>query len=262
MGTANALADTQYAIHRVEPVMGTVVSIGVCDAAVPGQAIDDAVAWFHEVDERFSPYLEASEVSRLSRGELAEADVSRDMRHVLDLCDALAADSDGAFDARRHRTDGGLDPSGIVKGWSVDEAAFILDAAGARRFAINAGGDIVVRGEPSPGRGWRIGIRHPTDPLAVAGILELRRGAVATSGGYERGTHITDPRSGRAPAGLLAVTVIGPTLAYADAYATAAFVKGLPGLAWVARHAGYGALGITDDGRALWSEEVDALRVA
>jgi thiamine biosynthesis lipoprotein len=262
MAGVSALTDVRYAAHRVEQVMGTVVSIGVCDGDVPARALDAALAWFHEVDARFSPFIPESEVSRLSRGELSETDVSRDLRHVLELCDALAVESGGAFDARRHRSDGGLDPSGVVKGWSVDEAAIILDAAGARRFAINAGGDIVVRGEPSPGRGWRIGIRHPHDPRAVAAVLEIKRGAVATSGGYERGSHIVDPRSGRAPSGLLAVTVIGPNLAYADAYATAAFVMGIDGLAWVAAHAGFGALGITEDGRVLWSEAIDALRVA
>ena len=262
MTAVSALADVRYAQHRVEHVMGTVISIGVCDGDVPTSALDDAVRWFHAVDARFSPFIADSELSRVSRGDLPETDASTDLRHVLSLCDAFAVETGGAFDARRHRSDGGLDPSGVVKGWSVDEAAIVLDAAGARRFAINAGGDIVVRGEPSPGRGWRIGIRHPENAASVAAVLEVRRGAVATSGGYERGTHITDPRSGHPPCGLRAVTVVGPTLAHADAYATAAFVMGLEGLAWVARHPGYGAMGITEDGRMLWSEAIDALRVA
>ena len=60
-------------------------------------------------------------------------------------------------------------------------------------------------------------------------MLELRDGAVATSGAYERGQHIVDPRTGRPPRGVLSVTVVGPDLGTADAYATAAFALGSAG---------------------------------
>ena len=56
--------------------------------------------------------------------------------------------------------------------------------------------------------------------------MRLREGAVATSGAYERGAHIVDPHTGRPPRGVLSVTVVGPDLATADAYATAAFAMG------------------------------------
>ena len=50
--------------------------------------------------------------------------------------------------------------------------------------------------------------------------------AVATSGRYERGDHVLDPRTGLPATGLASVTVVGPDLAIADAYATAAVVLG------------------------------------
>src|SRR6185312_7550677 len=78
------------------------------------------------------------------------------------------------------------------------------------------------RGRPAPGRRWRIGIRHPGDLGHVAAVLAVEDLAVATSGEYERGAHILDPHTGRPPAGLLSVTIVGPDLATADAYATAA----------------------------------------
>src|SRR5207237_1247990 len=94
---------------------------------------------------------------------------------------------------------------------------------------------------------WRIGIQHPLDPAALAGVVALGNGAVATSGTYERGEHIVDPRTGRAPEGVLSVTVTGPDLGTADAYATAAFAMGADGPAWTATLDGYEAMTILAD---------------
>ncbi|HET7495386.1 MAG TPA: FAD:protein FMN transferase [Candidatus Limnocylindrales bacterium] len=243
------------ALRRVEPVMGTMVSIDVRDRVVPTDAVDGAVAWLHEVDARFSPFRPDSEISRLAEGTLAEVDAHPDVHIVLALCDELRRDSDGAFDARAWRSDGRLDPSGLVKGWAVQLAADRLVVAGVRAFAINAGGDIVARSSPTIRGSWRVGIRHPDHIDRVASVVAVQDGAVATSGDYERGAHIRDPRSGGARAtGLRSVTVAGPSLTWADAYATTAFIKGVEGLAWVARHEGYAAYAITDDDRVLWTE--------
>ena len=57
--------------------------------------------------------------------------------------------------------------------------------------------------------------------------------------------HIVDPRSGVAATGLLSMTVVGPSLTFADAYSTAAFVMGERGASWVAGIDGYEALAIT-----------------
>lgn len=230
---------------RVEQIMGTAIGIDLRDRSVPAEAAEAAFASLRCADARFSTYRADSEVSRFGRGELTLAACSLELRQVLALAEQLRADSGGHFDVRRHRTDGGLDPSGVVKGWAVEEAAWILDAAGGRNYAINAGGDILVRGEPDPGEPWRIGIRHPLQADAVARVIELRTGAVATSGAYERGEHITDPLSGAPPTDWLSMTVVGPSLTYADAYATAAFAMGRSGLGWVASHPGYRAFGMT-----------------
>jgi thiamine biosynthesis lipoprotein len=124
---------------------------------------------------------------------------------------------------------------------------------------VLAGGDLIAAGEPEPGRSWRIGIRHPDDPMAVAAVLRVRDLAVATSGLYERGDHIVDPHTGTVPRGLRSMTVVGPTLALADAYATAAFAMGESGLPWVARQPAFGALAITERDRVIWTPLVDTL---
>ena len=224
--------------HRVEHLMGMPIVVEVRGGDVP----DDVFDWFRHVDETFSTYKDASEVSRVRRGELALEHASDEVRRVYARCAELREETSGFFDVDAI----GLDPSGYVKGWAVDEAAAILDRAGAEEYAINAGGDIRTRGR------WRIGIRHPLEPRAVASVVEGNDLAVATSAAYERGEHIRDPHSGDAPAGILSVTVTGSELGTADAYATAAFAMGghrAPN--WTARLRGYEALTILADGRVL-----------
>ena len=239
--------------------MGTAIGIDIRDPFIVGSAVDRVFAYLRGVDGRFSTYREDSEISRLARGEMQESDCSFDVRQVLALCDQLRVTTNGYFDARAHRPDGHLDPTGVVKGWAIDEAAWMLDSAGACNFAINAGGDIVARGRPEPGRAWRVGIRHPEQPDKVTVVLEVQDAAVATSATYERGSHIVDPHTSLPADGVLSVSVVGPTLTFADAYATAAFAMGREGPAWVAGQRGYGAYAITPDHRAVWTPLVDRL---
>jgi thiamine biosynthesis lipoprotein len=237
---------------HVEQVMGTAVSLDVrgADPVVARRATAELVAWLHDADARFSPFREDSEVCRIDRGALDVADASQDVRDVLARCERLREETGGAFDARVR---GVLDPSALVKGWAAQRGADLLRAAGLTDFCLNAGGDCVVRGGALPHDRWRIGIRHPRDPDAVARTLALTDAAVATSGLYERGAHLFDPRTGGAPEGILSVTVVGPDLGLADAYSTAAFALGTSGPTWtltLPTH-GYEALTIRTDDRIL-----------
>jgi FAD:protein FMN transferase len=243
-------------VIHVEHVMGTVVSIDVRDPHVPAGCVEEAVERLHDVDRRFSTYRADSEVSRLARGDIALQHCSDDLRDVLEECERLRVSSDGAFDVRYG---GWLDPSGYVKGWAVDRAAEALWAAGVRNAAINAGGDALVRGEPEPGRPWRVGVRHPDVADKTAAVIGVRDGAIATSGLYERGDHILDPRTGRAPGELVSVTVIAPTLAQADSLATAAFVMGERGIPWVLARPGCEVFAVTADRRVRRSAGVPVL---
>jgi len=145
----------------------------------------------------------------------------------------------------------GVDPSGIVKGWAVDRAGEVLDAAGARNYSLNAGGDIRLRGAALPEPRWRVGIQHPVELGGIAAVVEANDLAIATSGGYLRGEHVLDPHTGRPPSGVLSVTITGPELATADAYATAAFAMGEAGPEWTASLGLYEAMTILADGRVL-----------
>jgi thiamine biosynthesis lipoprotein len=259
-------------LRRVEQIMGTAIGLDVRDASVSPAALDEVFSYLRDVDRRFSPYKPDSEVSRLIRGELEETHVSSDLRAIMSLCDQVRRTSEGYFDIRAHRPDGRPDPTGLVKGWALEKASQILEAAGARNYCINGGGDIVAGGTPAggepaggelagngavgvepsgggvaAGQAWRVGIRHPFIADRLAAVLAIRDGAVATSGAYERGEHIRNPMTGRAPEGLVSVTIVGPSLTLADAYATAAFAMGSSGLAWVAGLPGFAGCGVTTD---------------
>ena len=227
--------------------MGMAVVVELRDDERP-DAVARVFDWLRDVDETFSTYKETSEISRLGCGELAPEDAREDVREVLARCEALRERTGGYFDLRATGT---LDPSGLVKGWSVDRGGEILEARGIRNYSINAAGDIRTRGAALPEPAWRTGIQHPELMDRVAAVVEANDLAIATSGAYVRGEHIVDPHTGNPPSGLLSVTIAGEDLGTADALATAVFAMGEDGSAFAAALHPYAAYLILDDGTSL-----------
>lgn len=246
------------AVHH-EAVMGTMITFDVrTPAAAEGKppapegvaaAVEAAVGWLHWVDTTFSTYQHGSEVNRFDRGELAAADCCAELRHILALCHELNRATGGFFDAWATPR---FDPSGVVKGWSIEQASSILVAAGFPDHAIDGGGDIRLRGTPGPGTAWEVGVRHPRRREAYSAALSLGEAAVATSGTYERGAHVINPFTGRPATELASVTVVGPELTTADGYATAALAMGADAPGWLADLDGYEAQVVSEQGRG-WS---------
>ena len=235
--------------------MGTVVSLAIREAATAAgtttemsDAASRAIEVLHHVDRVFSTWAPDSPVSRLRRGEIELDAAPPEVAWVLELCRRARDASGGWFDP--WRLPGGVDPTGLVKGWAAELALAELRRAGAAAAMVNAGGDIAVFGEPEPGRQWRIGIRHPLagDRLLTVVTLGGHDRAVATSGSYERGPHVLDPNAGAAAQTLLAATVVGPDLAFSDALATGLLASGGKALARVAGLRGYSALVVEPDG--------------
>ena len=240
--------------------MGTVVSIEV---NAPDAAIERAFEWFRLVESHCSRFDAASELRQLKAGKPIAASpilfeavrfalmVAEETggafdptvggrmaargfnRHYFtrEVTDAPGSDHGVSFRdveidehertilLRRPLT---LDLGAVAKGLAVDAAARELQQF--RNFAIDAGGDLYLSGCNPQGEPWSAGIRHPHVRGAVVDCFRVSDRAVCTSGAYERGQHILDPRRGEAANGVASATVIAPGAMLADALATAAFV--------------------------------------
>ncbi|HET9691308.1 MAG TPA: FAD:protein FMN transferase [Acidimicrobiales bacterium] len=222
-------------MHRhLESVMGTVVGI-TSPAPLPDDGLAAAVDALHDADRVFSTWVDDSPVQRLRRGEaVTDAVDAALIDEVLERCKVARVLTGGAFDP--WAMPGGVDPTGLVKGWAAGRALHALTAAGAGHALVHAGGG-----------GWRVGIRHPARPDAVVAVVEVTA-AIATSGDYERPGQLIDPATGRAARVAASATVTGPDLDLADALATGLAVGGRPVLARIDALDDYEAHLISDDG--------------
>jgi thiamine biosynthesis lipoprotein len=241
--------------------MGTVVCIEV-DA--PEAALARAFEWFREVEAVCSRFDEASELRKLPVGVATPA--SPMLFEAVRFALRVAEETQGAFDPtvgsrmaqrgyHRHYLTGAisaapgvpdanfrdvvldegrrtillkrpltLDLGAVAKGLAVDAAARELQPF--RNFCIDAGGDIYFGGKNGFGEPWNVGIRHPRERDGLMDRLRVCDRAVCTSGDYERGAHILDPRDAATACRVASATVVAPTAMLADALATAAFVLG------------------------------------
>ena len=188
--------------------------------------------YFAAIDERFSTYKPHSEISKINRGEITAAEYSAAMREVFALAAKTNAQTRGYFSIER--PDGALDPSGIVKGWAIRNAAQLAELIGYTNYFINAGGDIASRGCDEQGLKWTVGIRSPFRHDEILKVLRPDGRGVATSGSYLRGDHIYNPHDPReALRDVVSITVVGPDVYEADRFATAAFAMGVEGIAFI-----------------------------
>jgi thiamine biosynthesis lipoprotein len=151
-----------------------------------------------------------------------------------------------------------LDLNGIAKGHGVDRLAATLAGFGITSFLAGIDGEMRAAGLRPDGQPWTIAIERPDHSRrSVHSVLALHDAAVATSGDYRhwvdvrgrRLSHTMDPgRGAPLPAPPASVTVIAPTCAEADAWATALMVAGPEGGAALASRHGLGALFLTRDG--------------
>jgi thiamine biosynthesis lipoprotein len=226
--------ESRHVYHREVDVMGTVVTIDLygdvhLDPTSMARAVDAAEAILREADEVFSTWKPNSPLSRLRRGELAINEVPPEVLEVLDACRTARRISHGFFDP--WSMPGGVDPTGLVKGWAAQRALEPLRELKLTGALVNAAGDIASFGGLAADTQFRLGVVSPEDPRQLACVVESP-GAVATSGTYERGNHLVDPFTGVA-APTASATVTGRELAMADALATALAIAGAAGLEWV-----------------------------
>jgi len=230
--------------------MGMPISIHLrgkdVDSPMVAHVVEDAFDLLREADRLFSTYRDDSEVSRIRRGELDPAHADDLVQQVIALCRQASELTKGSFTDHLPDDQGVLrfDPTGLVKGWAADRAANRLAELSGLAFCLNAGGDVVVGGSESEtesetevevnggarqskdgsGALWRVGIEDPRDRSRVAQVVELHHGGAATSGTAARGAHLYDPKTQTFVGRAGSVTVIGPSLMWADVWATGLFV--------------------------------------
>jgi thiamine biosynthesis lipoprotein len=244
-------------MQQTRTIMGMPVRLEIVDPHATQTAYDEVFAYLTSVDERFSTYMENSEISRINRGEILPAAYSDEMKKVFALAHDTEKVTEGYFSI--HSPDGSIDPSGLVKGWAINNASSLLRDHGFQNFYIEIAGDIQTSGKDSRGEEWSIGIRNPFVREEIVKVFYPHGNGIATSGTYERGAHIYNPLNPDATAyDFVSFTVIGPDIYEADRFATAAFVMGVPGMHFIERLDGFEAYAIDAQGRALMTSGIDA----
>jgi thiamine biosynthesis lipoprotein len=131
-----------------------------------------------------------------------------------------------------------LDLSSIAKGFGADQVAALIRREGFQDYLVEIGGEVVAAGHRKDGRLWRVGINRPQKNASfndVYKVVDLHNKALATSGDYRnffeiggiRYSHVIDPKTGHPVSnGVVSVSIIADTCAFADGLATAVMVMG------------------------------------
>ena len=228
--------------------MGMPITIEIVDPTVTDKIFDEIFGYFAYIDETFSTYKPDSEIMRINRGELVEADWSDDMKTIFAMADETKRKTNGYFDIKK--PDRSYNPSGIVKGWAIQNAAVIAANAGFKNFYIDAGGDIQTSGVNAEGKPWSVGIKNPLNQDQIVKVLNASGEAIATSGTYIRGLHIYNPKTGAPADDIASFTVAGDHICDVDLIATAAFAMGKDGITFVENTPGFEGYSIDKNGVA------------
>lgn len=240
-------------MRRTAFIMGTAVVIDV-----PGlkdeEVIEASFKQLRDVDEQFSPFKKTSELYRFNQRRLTPGNVSIGMKAIMKACLEAERYTDGFFSARYGYE---FDPSGYVKGWAIGEVKLSLLKQGYKTFCISAGGDMAARSGGK--KTWRIGILNPRKKNETLGTIVAKNIAVATSGSYERGKHIINPKTGKPADDFLSLTVAGPDIIKADVLATATFAMGKSGLIFIDKQRDYEVLAVDQKGEIYLSGGMAAM---
>lgn len=231
-------------------IMGMPVTVNVVDKRVTGEDINEIFSYFHYIDSKFSTYKENSEISQINKGRLKEYQYSNEMKKILFLSEKTKKETDGYFDIN---INGILDPSGIVKGYAIFEAAKALKVKGFDNFYVEIAGDIQVYGKNEKNDFWKIGIQSPFNLGELVKVVKLKDKGIATSGTYIRGNHIFNPKQKNKVKDIVSITVIGPNVYDADRFATAAFAMGGKGIEFIEKLKGFEGYMIQKDKKAVYT---------
>ena len=233
-------------MKQTKILMGMPITLEVIDKASKAD-FDEIYSYFKYIDNKFSTYKEDSEISLINKGKITREKFSKDMKMVFLLSEITKKQTKGFFNIFHN---GKYDPSGLVKGWAIYNAAKILRKKGINNFYVDAGGDIQVFGKNRKKESWKIGIKNPFNNKEIIKVVSLKNVGIATSGTYIRGQHIYDPKNNHEIREIVSLTVIGPNVYEADRFATAAFAMGKRGIEFIESLKGFEGYMIDKDGLA------------
>lgn len=227
------------------------VIVEVADLHVNNDVFEEIFNYFIYIDNKFSPFKENSELTKINRGLLQKNEWSYDMRTVFNLCKKTRDETLGYFNIEKNNE---FDPLGLVKGWAINNAANILKRKGFKNYYVEVGGDIQVNGNNKDGKPWRIGVQNPFNLKEIVKVIIPGNMGVATSGTYLRGQHIRNPLSPKKEINeIISLTVIGPNIYEADRFATAAFAMGKKGINFIEKLNGFDGYMIDSKGMSTFT---------
>jgi len=237
--------------------MGMPVIVEIIDRSASESIMGRVFDYFTWVDQTFSTFKPDSEISKINDGRVKLEHASGEMRQIFALAEQTKQEANGYFDIVTN--DGKYDPSGIVKGWAIWQAATMLANAGFSNFYVEAGGDIQVQGSGGEGAGWKVGIKNPFNVQEIVKVVYVKNNeGIATSGTYERGAHIYNPKNRRRePSDIVSITVVGPNIYEADRFATAAFAMGREGIGFIDHLNGFAGYAIDRNRQATMTRQFD-----
>jgi thiamine biosynthesis lipoprotein len=203
--------------------------VDIADDNADMKDIEAVFDYFQHIDDTFSYFKSTSELSRINSGQLKLTDASAEMQEVFALSEKTKKQTNGFFDIKK--ADGTYDTSGLVKGLAVYRGAQILKERGYKNYCVEIAGDMEVAGHNAQGTDWVIGIQNPFNKKEIIKRVALSNAGIATSGIYERGAHIYNPKNWNDRIEqIVGLTVIGPNVYEADRYATACYAMGEEGI--------------------------------
>ena len=189
------------------------------------QVIDEIDKYLKKVEEKFSPFLPDSLVSRhTDLGEvLQENFFDLEYQEVYSRSILAKKETRGLFNPF---FEGKYNPTGFVKGWAIENAFMkyikpLIDHNIIEAGAINGAGDMQVGTNTESDFYWEIGIENPEDREKIIARYRIKNGAVATSGINKKGQHIKSENDIEH----IQVTVIGRYLSDVDVMATVGIVS-------------------------------------
>lgn len=188
------------------------------------QIVNEIDKYLQNVEEKFSPFLSESLVSRHTDlgEELQEDFFDLEYQEVYSRSIIAKKETQGLFNPF---FDGKYNPTGFVKGWAIENAFMkyikpLIDNNIIEAGAINGAGDIQVGTKLDSNFSWKIGIENPEVKEKIIAKYSIKNGAVATSGLSKKGEHIKSDNDIKH----VQVTVVGTYLSDVDVLATAGVV--------------------------------------